>query len=135
MAILLRTRRITDLRSVHQRPHITIAFYSRNIAHWNSFTNMPPSLPIVAASAGLLYVLWKLFRNYFISYSVDNLPHPPSKSLLFGMFSVAFGVPKDSLHPTFQASYRRSPAVKAGGPGHSGRTRMARTSLFSPFSA
>ncbi|KAI0363415.1 cytochrome P450 [Pilatotrama ljubarskyi] len=41
-------------------------------------------LPALAAVAILLYVLWQLFREFFVSSPLDNLPGPSSSSFLQG---------------------------------------------------
>ena len=35
-------------------------------------------------SAGVVYLLWRVFHNYFQRYAADNLPGPPASSLLYG---------------------------------------------------
>lgn len=82
---------ITAPRSAHMRPMMISYKYCTSlsqVAHRTSSTNMSLSLPIIVASASLLYLLWKLFRNYLISPSVDYLPQPPPESWLFGRFPI-----------------------------------------------
>ena len=53
------------------------------------------TLPSIAAAIGAgLFILWKVFRDYFVSYQIDNLPGPQPVSFLFGAsltISVASG--------------------------------------------
>nr|VWP02043.1 DNA repair protein Rad7 [Ganoderma boninense] len=41
-------------------------------------------LPLAVASFVLVYILWRVFRNYFIRSPFDNIPGPPSSSWLAG---------------------------------------------------
>lgn len=47
-----------------------------------------PAMFIIVVQAVIVYAiscaLWKLLRRFFVSSALDNIPGPPSRSLLFG---------------------------------------------------
>ncbi|KAI0355211.1 cytochrome P450 [Trametes cingulata] len=45
---------------------------------------MELALPVFVAGAAFLYVLWQLFREFFVRSPLDNLPGPPTSSFLQG---------------------------------------------------
>ena len=38
-----------------------------------------------------LYAIWRVFRNYLITYDLDNLPGPPPSSFFMGKFIAVSG--------------------------------------------
>ena len=73
-----------------QRAHIYAISVADSVSAISS-TRPPPvmfqetSLVILSAAAVLVYVIWRLLRNYVLPSPFRALPGPPSDSVMFGI--------------------------------------------------
>ena len=45
-------------------------------------------LPLIIAPFVTVYILWRVFRNFFIKSAFDNIPGPPSSSWITGAYAL-----------------------------------------------
>ncbi|KAF8805234.1 cytochrome P450 [Phlegmacium glaucopus] len=59
------------------------------------------------------YALWKVLRQFFFKSALDNLPGPPSQSLLFGVFPQLFNTNAWEFHKEIAQKYGSVIKIKA----------------------
>ena len=99
--------------------------------HQDSRLDMELSLPLAVASSSILYILWKMFHPYFVTYTMDNLPGPSADSWWLGTFFLTSVTNEDHSvdegSPS-QETFRHSSTARAGRYGRNTRTDMVRSS-------